>query len=58
MHAIILQLTCHLLLCRENQSAEILPSEVDEKMTATDNKNYVDDGGNVLPSKLEVICYY
>jgi hypothetical protein len=47
-----------LLLCRENQSAEILPSEVDEKTTATDNKNYVDDGGNVLPSKLEVICYY
>lgn len=40
---------------RENQSAEILPSEVDEKTTATDNKNYVDDGGNVLPSKLEDI---
>ncbi|XP_066324743.1 uncharacterized protein [Miscanthus floridulus] len=40
---------------RENQSAEILPSEVDEKMNATDNKNYVDDGGNVLPSKLEDI---
>nr|AGT15886.1 heat shock factor protein [Saccharum hybrid cultivar R570] len=39
----------------ENQSAEILPSEVDEKMNATDNKNYVDDGGNVLPSKLEDI---
>ncbi|XP_066324652.1 uncharacterized protein [Miscanthus floridulus] len=40
---------------RENQSAEILPSEVDGKMNATDNKNYVDDGGNVLPSKLEDI---
>lgn len=55
MHAIILQLISGLLLCRENQSAEILPSEVDEKMNATDNKNYVDDGGNVLASKLEVI---
>ncbi|RLN09182.1 uncharacterized protein C2845_PM11G12340 [Panicum miliaceum] len=40
---------------RENLSAEILPSPVDEKMNATDNKNYVDDGGNVLPSKLEDI---
>jgi len=55
MHVIILQITWRLLLCRENQSAEILPSEVDGKMNATDNKNYVDDGGNVLPSKLEVI---
>ncbi|RLM78670.1 uncharacterized protein C2845_PM12G00890 [Panicum miliaceum] len=40
---------------RENLSAEILPSPVDEKMNATDNRNYVDDGGNVLPSKLEDI---
>jgi hypothetical protein len=55
MHAIILQLTWRLLLCRENESTEIWPSEVDEKMNSTDNKNYVDDGGNVLPSKLEVI---
>ncbi|OEL37461.1 hypothetical protein BAE44_0001520 [Dichanthelium oligosanthes] len=40
---------------RENQSAKILPSQVDEKMNATDDRNYVDDGGNVLPSKLEDI---
>ncbi|XP_004952155.1 uncharacterized protein LOC101774630 [Setaria italica] len=40
---------------RENQSAEVLPSPVDEKMNATGNRNYVDDGGNVLPSKLEDI---
>ncbi|CAL5024728.1 unnamed protein product [Urochloa decumbens] len=40
---------------RENQSAEILPSEADEKMNATDNRNFVDDGRNVLPSKLEDI---
>ncbi|KAJ1277523.1 hypothetical protein BS78_04G010900 [Paspalum vaginatum] len=40
---------------REHQSAEILPSEVDEQMNATQNKNYVDDGGNVLPSNLEDI---
>ncbi|CAN6271160.1 unnamed protein product [Urochloa humidicola] len=40
---------------RENESTEIFPSPVDEKMNATDNRNYVDDGGNVLPSKLEDI---
>ncbi|CAL4971869.1 unnamed protein product [Urochloa decumbens] len=40
---------------RENESTEIFPSPVDEKMNATDNMNYVDDGGNVLPSKLEDI---
>ncbi|CAL5024491.1 unnamed protein product [Urochloa decumbens] len=40
---------------RENESTEIFPSPVDEKMSATDNLNYVDDGGNVLPSKLEDI---
>ncbi|CAN6236871.1 unnamed protein product [Urochloa humidicola] len=40
---------------RENESTEIFPSPVDETMNATDNRNYVDDGGNVLPSKLEDI---
>ncbi|CAN6227069.1 unnamed protein product [Urochloa humidicola] len=40
---------------RENDSTEAFPSPVDEKLNATDNRNYVDDGGNVLPSKLEDI---
>ncbi|KAK3151960.1 hypothetical protein QOZ80_2BG0152630 [Eleusine coracana subsp. coracana] len=42
---------------REGVPVETLPSQVNaEKVNATDdNKSYVDDGGNVLPSKLEDI---
>ncbi|KAL6848379.1 hypothetical protein ACP4OV_021673 [Aristida adscensionis] len=42
---------------REDLSVETFPSQVDAgNMSATDdNKSYVDDGGNVLPSELEDI---
>ena len=51
------ELICHLLHCRKDLSVETLPSQVDaeKKADSDDKKNYVDDGGNVLASTLEVM---
>mgnify|MGYP003702005575 CR=1 FL=1 len=52
-----LPLIWQLLHCRKDLAVETFPSQVDaEKMNASENNmNYVDDGGNVLSSKLEVM---
>lgn len=51
-----LLLNWQLLFCRDSVPVETLPSQVNAEMVnaTDDNKNYVDAGGNVLPSKLEV----
>ena len=51
------ELIRHLLHCRKDLSVETFPSQVDaeKKADSDDKKSYVDDGGNVLASTLEVI---
>jgi hypothetical protein len=51
------ELIRHLLHCRKDLSVETLPSQVDgeKKADSDDKKSYVDDGGNVLASTLEVM---
>jgi hypothetical protein len=47
-----------LLHCRKDLSVETLPSQVDAGKNADsdeDKKSFVDDGGNVLASTLEVM---